>query len=40
MSYKEHKQTLNEIRQSTQDMKEEFNKDLKILKKIKLKLWK
>jgi hypothetical protein len=31
---------LNEINKAMQDMKEEFNEDIEILKKIKLKFWK
>jgi hypothetical protein len=30
----------NEINKAMQDMKEEFNEDIEILKKIKLKFWK
>jgi hypothetical protein len=30
----------NKIRKTMQDMKEEFNKDTEILKKIKLNFWK
>jgi hypothetical protein len=31
---------MNDIKKTMQDMKEEFNKDIAILKKIKLVLWK
>jgi hypothetical protein len=30
---------LNEIRKTIQDMKGEFNKNIKILKEMKLKFW-